>query len=178
VIDPRGYLEVGGELVEDPVRDAEYTRLLEQRILAEFEAENVIHATHVLAFACFELFRRTRPELDLYRLLGSIGPEQSLGMAEVEAELEAMLAELGRRSRADEIRLSRVVEDAAFGGQVRDLIRAALRSFGTYHKHAVIERRGVRLHVNDANLLFYYRNRLDGYALRGAPTLARRSEAL
>ena len=134
----------------------------------------MIHATHVLAFACFELVRRTRPELDLYRLLGSIGPEQSLGMAEVEAEVEAMLSELGRRTRADQLRLSRVVDDAAFGGQVRDLIRAALRSFGTYHTRTVIERRGVRLHVNDANLMFYYRNRLDGYGLRGAPTLAQR----
>jgi hypothetical protein len=27
------------------------------------------------------------------------------------------------------------------------------------------------LHVGDANLLFYYRNRLDGYELRGSPKL-------
>ena len=33
------------------------------------------------------------------------------------------------------------------------------------------ERRGVRLHIMDSKLLFYYRNRLDGYGLRGAPTL-------
>jgi glycerol-3-phosphate O-acyltransferase len=38
----------------------------------------------------------------------------------------------------------------------------------------VIERRGVRLHVCDSKLLFYYRNRLDGYGLRGAPILAAR----
>ncbi len=170
-IDPRGYLEVAGEIVDDPVRDAEYTRLLEQRLLREFEVENVIHPTHVLAFACFELVRRTRPELDLYRLLGSVGPEQSLGLDEVEAEVEATLAELAARSQADKIRLSQIVDDAASDGQVRNLIRAALRSFGTYHTRAVVERRGIRLHVNDANLLFYYRNRLDGYALRGAPTL-------
>jgi glycerol-3-phosphate O-acyltransferase len=170
-IDPRGYLEAGGEIVEDPIRDAEYTRLLEQRILREFEAQNVIHPTHVLAFACFELVRRARPELDLYRLIGSIGPEQSLALPEVEAEIEALLVELGERRRADRIRLSKVVDAAASEGQVRGLIRAALRSFGTYHTRTVVERRGVRLHVGDSKLLFYYRNRLDGYALRGAPTL-------
>ena len=170
-IDPRGYLEVGGEIVDDPIRDAEYTRLLEQQLVGEYASENVIHPTHALAFVCFELFRRSRSDLDLYRLLGSIGPEQSLAMDEVEAELEALLTELSQRSREDKIRLSRVVDDAASDGQIRNLIRAALRSFGTYHTRTVIERRGVRLHVNDANLLFYYRNRLDGYGLRGAPRL-------
>jgi glycerol-3-phosphate O-acyltransferase len=172
-IDPRGYLEVAGDFVEDPIRDAEYTRQLEQRIVHEFEAENVIYPTHVLAFACFELFRRARPELDLYRLLGSLGPEQSLALPEVETELEPLLHELAARSRANRVRLSPGVAEAATEGQVRNLIRAALSSFGTYHTRTVLERRGVRLHVNDAKLLFYYRNRLDGYGLRGTPTLAR-----
>jgi glycerol-3-phosphate O-acyltransferase len=35
----------------------------------------------------------------------------------------------------------------------------------------------VRLHVGDSKLLFYYRNRLDGYDLRGAPTLVGRRSA-
>jgi glycerol-3-phosphate O-acyltransferase len=54
-------------------------------------------------------------------------------------------------------------------------MRAGLRSFGTYHTHPVVERRGVRLYIGDSKLLFYYRNRLDGYALRGAPTLVGRN---
>jgi len=170
-IDPRGYLEVDGELDEDPVRDAEYTRSLERAILREYDRENVIHPTHVLAFATFECLRRRRPELDLYRLLGSIGPEQSISLTEVEDELEAMLAELDERSRSDRIRLSGVVGEAATGREVSTIVRAALRSFGTYHTRAVVERRGIRLHVLDSKLLFYYRNRLDGYGLRGAPTL-------
>jgi glycerol-3-phosphate O-acyltransferase len=170
-IDPRGYLEVDGEIVDDPVRDAEYTRSLERRILAEFASENVIHPTHVLAFACFELLRRARPALDLYRLLGSVGPEQSLALPEVEDEIEAVLGELELMRRADRIRMSTVVDEAAASGNIGELLRAALRSFGTYHTRPVVERRGVRLHVGDTKLLFYYRNRLDGYGLRSAPTL-------
>ena len=171
LIDPRGYLEAGGALVPDAVRDAEYTRSLERGILREFAAENVIHPTHVVAFACFEKLRRARPDLDLYRLLGSVGPEQSLALPEVEDELEATLSELDQRSRADKIRLSGTVGEAAALGDVASVMRAALRSFGTYHTRPVVERRGVRLHVMDSKLLFYYRNRLDGYGLRGAPTL-------
>jgi glycerol-3-phosphate O-acyltransferase len=69
------------------------------------------------------------------------------------------------------VRLSSVVRDAAAQRDVGPLLRAALSSFGTYHSKPVIERRGIRLHVCDSKLLFYYRNRLDGYGLRDAPTL-------
>ncbi|PRQ07102.1 1-acyl-sn-glycerol-3-phosphate acyltransferase [Enhygromyxa salina] len=174
-ISARGYFEVDGEVVEDPARDAEYTRELERRILAEFSRQNVIHPTHVLAFACFELLRRAQPEFDLYRLLSSIGAgrsEQSLALPEVEEEIELLLEELERRFAAGQIRLSSVVTEAITNDDVAVLLRAALRSFGTYHPKPVVERRGVRLHVCDAKLLFYYRNRLDGYALRDAPALA------
>jgi glycerol-3-phosphate O-acyltransferase len=177
-IDPRGYLEVDGVLTEDPARDAEYTRALESRVVAEFARENVIHPTHVLAFTCFELLRRARPELDLYRLIGSIGSDassgQSLGLPEIEDELERVLEQLDEFARSDRVRLSTVVRDAATARDVAPLLRAALRNFGTYHAKPVIERRGVRLHVCDSKLLFYYRNRLDGYGLRGAPILAAR----
>ncbi|MCA9681090.1 MAG: 1-acyl-sn-glycerol-3-phosphate acyltransferase, partial [Myxococcales bacterium] len=166
VIDPRGYLEADGEVVEDPIRDAEYTRALEHRIVGEFERENVIHSTHVLAFVCFELLRRSRGPDDLYRFLHVIGPEHSLPLPEVEDELEACLRELSDWARHDRIRLSEVVA----AGDPREVVRTALRSFGTYHTRPVLERRGVRLHVGDAKLLFYYRNRLDGYGLRGAPS--------
>ena len=34
-----------------------------------------------------------------------------------------------------------------------------------------VTRRGVRLHVGDPKLIFFYRNRLEGYGLLGAPDL-------
>ncbi len=167
-IDPAGYLSVDGKISEDPIRDAEYTCNLERQIIASFAAENVIHPTHVLAFACFEILRRRDPgSRDLYRFLGSIGPEHSLPLPEVEDEIEACLATLIEWAQNDRIRLTEVVAS----GDVAELTRTALRSFGSYHTRPVVQRRGVRLHFADPNLLFYYRNRLDGYGLREAPDL-------
>ena len=41
-------------------------------------------------------------------------------------------------------------------------IDVALSTFGRYHAVPVVDRLGAKLRVRDANLLFYYRNRLDG----------------
>jgi glycerol-3-phosphate O-acyltransferase len=166
-IDPSGYLEVDGRLVADPVRDAEYTNTLAQRIVGEFRREVVIYPTHVLAYACFELHRTRRSDLDLYRLLGSIGPEQGLALPEVEDLLQRLLDELRELARNDRLRLSETLAESEVG----DIVRDALRSFGTYHTRPVVERRGIRLHVGDAKLLFYYRNRLDAHQLLGHPAL-------
>ena len=167
VIEPRGYLEVDGEIADDPVRDGEYTRSLERAIIGEFERETVVYPTHLLAFACFELLRRERPQLDLYRLLGDLRPDHELALPAVADELEALRDELEARFAAGELRAAA----ALAGADTRALLRSALSSFGTYHGKPVVERRGVRLHIGDARLLLYYRNRLDGYGLRGAPTL-------
>jgi glycerol-3-phosphate O-acyltransferase len=51
------------------------------------------------------------------------------------------------------------------------VVRHALATFATYHPKPALERRGERLHVGDATLLFYYRNRLEGYGLLDAPAL-------
>ena len=46
-----------------------------------------------------------------------------------------------------------------------DVLARALATFHTYHRGAVLERIGARVHVADPDLLFYYRNRIAGYGL-------------
>ena len=41
----------------------------------------------------------------------------------------------------------------------------SLATFSAYHHQPVITRRGRELRVGDANLLFFYKNRLDGFGL-------------
>jgi len=167
VIDPAGYLMAGGELVEDEARDQEYTKLLGARIMETWRTHNVAMATHVLAFAFFEHLRRRETSGDLYRLLRNLGPEEGLDQAEVEGTLGKLLDELKDLARRGGILLGHSVE----AGNAQEVMREGLRTFGSYHVRPVVERRGVRLHVLDPNLLFYYRNRLEGYGLLDAPDL-------
>ena len=54
------------------------------------------------------------------------------------------------------------------GGDPTAIISDALRHFGSYHTHPVLERRGDRVFPGEMNLLLYYHNRLEGYGLEAA----------
>jgi len=163
-IEASRYLSVRGRYVVDAARDREYTRDLADAVVGSYLRHNVIFPTNLLAWSFFTLLRRQAPEADLYRFLRSIGPETSVPLAEVEAEVEELLVRLRALASDGEIILSPALET----GRTADIVRNALGLFGTYHTTPVVERRGIRLHVGDDNLLLYYRNRLEGYGLPGS----------
>jgi glycerol-3-phosphate O-acyltransferase len=156
---------VDGAIVDDPARDAEYTSGLASRILEAYRADTVALPGAIVAFALFELLRRKSPQLDLYRLLRSAGPETSVPATAVAEEAAALLAELRQLAGAGRIRLSVEATDPSA------VLHRGLETFRAYHAEPVIERAGGLLWVRDANLAFFYRNRLEGYGLRGAAPL-------
>ena len=172
VIDPGRYLMDEGAIVDDETRDAEYTRMLARGVVRSFFANNIACATHVVSFAMLHaLYERERPS-HLYRFLRSLGPETSLPVDQLLATLQRLLDELGALADDGGIQLGRVVSSR----RAEDVLNHAIRRLQTYHTRPVIERRGDRLHVGDANLLLFYRNRLEGYGLLDAPTLVRQRQ--
>jgi len=177
--DPRGrpidasrYLLVDGAISSDDARDAEYTRMLGARIVEAYRRDSVALPSSVLAFAVLELLRARRPQLDIYRLLRELGPETGVSVSAVHEEVDRLLRELRLLEAAGSIRLGPDTGDA---GRV---VLRGLKTFGTYHTTAVLERRGEEVVVGDPSLLFFYRNRLEGYGLRGArPMIPRGRDA-
>lgn len=166
-VDPKRYLFRDGRVVVDPDRDAEYTRVLGGRIAASFRRENVALATQVLAFALLELLRRDLAQPDLFRMLRAIGPDTGVDVARVEAEVVKVLEQLRVLERDGKIRLDEDLTEMDAAG----LVARGLHGLGTYHTTPVVVRRGSQLVALDADLLFYYRNRLEGYGLLDAPRL-------
>ena len=166
-IEPEGYLLADGKIARDSARDSEYTRHLARRVVAGFHTQNVAMTTHVLAFAVFETLRKEAGGGDLYRFLRALGPETTMQMGQVEQVVSALLKEIRTLVDAGKIQASRVVGlwDA------EAVVRRGLGTFATYHTTSVLIRRGIRLHVGDANLLYYYRNRLMNYGLMGTERL-------
>lgn len=166
-VDARRYLLRNGRVVKDVARDAEYTRGLGDRVVATYRRDNVALPTSVLAYALLELHRRDLHEPDLFRLLRTIGPDTVVVRSRLETEVEKLLGELRVLSGRGAIQLS----DELRGAAARHVVDRGLQSLGTYHTTAVVKQRGEQLVVLDADLLFYYRNRLEGYGLLGAPRL-------
>jgi glycerol-3-phosphate O-acyltransferase len=167
-IDPRGYLGRDGRLEDDAARDAEYTRLLGERIVASYRRDNVALPTNVFAFALLELLRRDLAQPDLFRLLRSIGADTPIDVARLDAEIERLVGELRGLARDGKIHLDEELETL----RAADIATRGLRGLAVYHTTPVAVRRETQIVVLDADLLFYYRNRLEGYGLLGAPPLS------
>ncbi len=164
-VDPARYLVADGAVADDDARDAEYTRFLASRIVGAYRADNVALPTNITAFSLFELLRRKARGLDLFHLLRSVAPEASIPAPILCEEIDALLDELRELSKGRRIRVSTEAVDAP------TVLERALTTFGTYHVTPVIVRRGDDVVVGDPDLLFFYRNRLEGYGLRNAEPL-------
>jgi glycerol-3-phosphate O-acyltransferase len=163
-VDSTRYLLVDGRIEEDPARDAEYTTLLADRILATYQRDTVALPTSTLAFAFFELLRRRSGVHDLYRLLRLLPDAPAIPFETVRTEVIHLVDALIVQGIAGRIRLAPEIANR----QIDLLLANALRTFGTYHSKPVMERRGDLVHVGDARLIFYYRNRLAGRGLLGS----------
>ncbi len=168
--DPRGrrldatrYLLDGGSLTVDPARDAEYTRMLAARVTASWRAGVAPLSTHLLAYAVFERLHREGRARDWARFLTDVAPDARVDLATIEADVMRLLDEVRALAGAGALR-------APIDDEAKLAVARALKTFATYHPRPVLVREDGRLRVGDPALLAYYRNRLDGFGLLGAPS--------
>lgn len=168
-VEPAEYLRVHGAFARDEARDRVYSRMLADAVAAEYRRDNVALATSILAYAVFERLKKSQPSRDLYGLLRALGPTSYVTRVDLLGDLDRLLAELRALADAGEIVLS---EEARAGAAA--LVDRGLSTFATYHASPVLQQRADRIYLGDANLLFFYRNRLDGYGLLGQRALVPR----
>lgn len=164
-IDPVRYMYVNGKVVHDEARDGEYTRLLAEQLVLAYRRATVALPTTVLAFVVFELLRRRYPGVDVFRLLRMLGPDRTVSLDELRPLLGVALEALRGMAARGLIALA----PQLLGGDVESVLAQGAATLSTYHLLPVLVQRGNELEVHDPTLLLYYRNRLDGYGLLGAP---------
>ena len=85
IIDTRDYFVSNGDINADKQREDEYTRMLSQKIVAEYHRINRIFASHLVAFVAFEMWQKKHSKLDLFGLLRLPEEDQILQYEEFRA---------------------------------------------------------------------------------------------
>lgn len=172
-LDPHGrptdlqrYFTADGALAADHARDAEYTRHVSTRLMEAYARDSFALPTSVLALVLLERLRLDQAQNDLFRLLRALGSDATVPWDVAVADVERACAEIERLAERGAIQMSHDLRAPA-----PVVVERALDTFARYHARPVVTRRGDRVVVSDANLLFYYRNWLEGRGLAGAPAL-------
>lgn len=160
-IDPKQWLSSYGKLGVEPDRDREYTRVLGNKIVERYHAENTILTSHLAAFTFFESLRERYPDYDLYRFLRMSLAQRTVSWEEFLQEAEVVhrkildAADRGLFYVTPELRTT----------DTKAWLKDGIRNLGLFHGNAVLKRGEGVLYSEDMNLLYYYRNRLAGYGL-------------
>lgn len=164
-IDRRRYVDLAdGEPGFDTNRDREYVAELGRNISEAYSRDTVIDATKVLSQVMFDWLTEQSKGLDLYRLLRTGGPAESLPLNEAHERVDRLLGALRTLSADGRVRL----DESVATGDATKIVDEALAHLGSYHTRPAVKRRGDRLFHIDRNLIYYYQNRLSGYELASA----------
>lgn len=169
-LDIRNYVRSEGYICHNPQRDHEYTRILGEKLVERYKAENIALTSHFIAYAYFEYLRKKHAPTDLYRLF-RLGEDETLvpytEFAEFATPLLERLQEAYKRGEL-------FLEPALRSSEFRNILESAERNMGVYHtkRPLKIVRDGgpERLLCEDTKLLFYYHNRMEGYGLTSRDT--------
>jgi glycerol-3-phosphate O-acyltransferase len=157
----REYFMSGGEMKEDKQRDEQYTRMLGDKIVERYHAENHVFSSHLVAFVAFEMLKKRYARFDLYALLRLPQDERTLAMKAYLEKLTTVLDRLREMRDQEKVMLAEHMEASAM-----DIIRHGIKNLGLYHdKRPLSFVKGGDLISENMNLLYYYHNRLEGYGL-------------
>ena len=154
------YFSFNGVISLNPQREAEYTRQLGNIIIDRFHRENIVFSSHAAAFTLFNLLRKKFKELDLFDLLRI--PKED---REVPYELYKQVVERLRTHLYDLQEKGGVKLAEHFNLEIDVFIEHGVKNIGIYHtEEAITVHKGI-VSSEDMNLLYFYHNRLTGYAL-------------
>ena len=160
-IDIKDYFSTEGGINEDYQREAEYTKLLADKIVDRFHRENIVLSSHVVAFTAFNMLKRKYDNLDLYALLRLIPDDYEFPIEQFEAAITAVQTALFELEEKGRLKLSSAVRLSP-----NELIQDGVQNLGIYHvrKPLTFNSKG-DVESDDFDVLFYYHNRLENFGL-------------
>jgi glycerol-3-phosphate O-acyltransferase len=160
-LDIREYFLSRGEINEDRQREEEYTKLLAERIVERYRAENVVLSSHLVAYAVFEMLLHENPRLDLFGILRLPPDDYLFPFRAVEEVVEQMLDKLIEWEKADKIKLAPELRSTP-----AEVVRHGVKNLGIYHTEKPLQfTKDGDIVSSDFRVLYFYHNRLEYYRL-------------
>ncbi|MBL7825611.1 MAG: 1-acyl-sn-glycerol-3-phosphate acyltransferase [Saprospiraceae bacterium] len=160
-LDIKEYFQTRQDITEDRQREEEYTRLLSEKIVERYHAENVVLCSHLVAYAVFEMLLHENPKLDIFGILRLPHDDYVFPAKSVAGVIEQMQKELLRMEVAGKIKLS-----AELRQDPDKIVKEGVNNLGIYHaeKPLSFTRDGDVISSN-FRVLYFYHNRLENYHL-------------
>jgi len=160
-IDIKDYFIKDGVVKADLQRDKQYTKILADRVVERFFADNVVLSSHAIAYLAFNLIKTQNTHLDLYGLLRLPSEDYVLPMDIVVSAMEELQTELKKLEQAGKANLSKEIHLPA-----EELIREGIKFLGVFHAQAPLKINKEGNVISESfKLLYFYHNRLDHYDL-------------
>jgi glycerol-3-phosphate O-acyltransferase len=161
LIEVRDYFVSNGKINTDLQREAEYTKMLADKIVDRFYRDNIVLSSHLVAFAAFEILKMEHERLDLYGILRLPTNEYVFSEDTLKEVVQQLQERLFEMESAGEIKLSDQIRLEPNG-----LIRDGIFKLGNFHvsKPLKYNKKG---HIISDNFisLYYYHNRMENYGL-------------
>ncbi|MCX2743600.1 1-acyl-sn-glycerol-3-phosphate acyltransferase [Mangrovivirga sp. M17] len=157
----REYFMHDKKIERDDQRDAEYTKILSEKVVKEFHKINRVFSSHLVAFTAFKILQKKHPKLDLYNLLRLPDEDQVILYEEFKEEFNFYLDHLKELNKKGEVGFA-----SHMNQDVDKVIKHGVDNVGMYHaKRPLIFTKSGDITSENLNTLFYYHNRMMGYGL-------------
>ena len=146
-IDVRQYFMNKGMMKVDAQRESIYTQMLGDKIVAAFKYNNVVYASHVVAFVAFELLRKQLDsDFDSFK-----------------TNMKRAIDELYMLNNRKQLKLASHITTK----ELPEIIDLGIEQMSMYHPNLPLLRtKNGNITSEDLKLLYYYHNRMDGYGLQ------------
>lgn len=161
-IDVDRYFKFGGELLDDPQRNEEYTKLLAETIVRKYHDYQIVVSSSLLAYTAFNILKKRYKKQDLYNLLRLPADDRVIPYDLFAETVERLRQKLLEMEKMGKVKTPRHIKEES----IDDLIAHGLKNIGLYHdkKALTLDKEG-NIVSEDMKLLLFYHNRLEGYQL-------------
>lgn len=149
------------EITINKQREEEYTRMLAGKIVSQYSVISRVFSSHLVAFAAFEILVKRNKRLDFFSLLRLPDEDLIIQYSEFKKTCKILRDQIFEKVAAGKMTVADHMHDP-----IDELIEHGLYNVGMYHaKRPLIKNGNGEITTMDMNLLYFYRNRLDGYGL-------------